>query len=249
MADLLEAVRASELEGLRQWFKPGSRVVEIGGGSGYQASLLAKWGCSVRSLDLAERRPWPHTYFTVESYDGEHLPVADGAADIVFSSNVLQDVPPAKLPAFIDEMRRVLAPGGLAVHVLPSSSWRLSTNATYYAYLAKRLAGIEHRMPGATEVADGSTVAQRRGVAYLLRRLILPPPVGAYPSALAEVFYFRRARWTALFRDRGFEVVSAEGNGLFYTGVGLWPELSIDARRQLAQVLGSACTNLVLRAP
>src|SRR5262249_40433913 len=127
---LLEDVRAAELDGLRRWFPPGARVLELGGGSGFQARPLASWGCAVRSIDLAGGRPWAERYFDVEPYDGVHIPAADGAFDVVFSSNVLLAVPVDRLPALVAETRRVLAPGGVAVHVLPSTAWRVWTNVT-----------------------------------------------------------------------------------------------------------------------
>jgi SAM-dependent methyltransferase len=244
---LLERVRAAELDDLRRWFPPGARVLELGGGSGYQARRLASWGCAVRSIDLADGREWSERYFDVEPYDGEHIPFADTAFDVVFSSNVLLAVPVDRLPALLAETRRVLATGGLAVHALPSATWRLWTNVGYYPYVVKRLVGGRHAVPGAVEAPTRAATLERHGVGHLIKRAVLPPPLGAYPNALAEIYYFSRARWVPFFRRHGFDVVAAAGNGIFYTGVGLAPSLSIDARRRLARVLGSSATNLVLR--
>jgi SAM-dependent methyltransferase len=244
---LLDRVREAELEDLRRWVPPGARVLEIGGGSGYQARILASWGCVVRSIDLAGGRDWTERYFEVEPYDGTHIPFPDAAFDVVFSSNVLHEVPVGRLPALIAETRRVLAPSGVAIHALASATWRVWTNVCYYPYVVKRLAGATHAVPGALEAPSRTATVQRHGVGHLVKRAVLPPPLGAYPNAWAEIYYFSRARWIRFFRGLGFEVVTADGNGIFYTGIGLVPSLSIDARRRLARVLGSSGTNLVFR--
>ena len=47
-------------------------------------------------------------------YDGDALPVEDGAVDVVFAICVVHHVPPARWGAFAAEMARVLRPGGVA---------------------------------------------------------------------------------------------------------------------------------------
>jgi SAM-dependent methyltransferase len=248
--DHLENLRTAEIAALRHWFRPGSRVLEIGGGNGYHASLIASWGCDVVSIDLEQRRPWPRTYFEVKSYDGRHIPAPDASFDLVFSSNVLVEIPAEPLGVLLDETHRVLAPGGVAAHILPSTAWRLWTNLTHYAYVGKRALGIPHLVPG--EVASpagagvGATV-RRRGLGHVLKRAVLPPPIGPNPSAFAELVAFRRGRWAERFRAHRFEIVEACGNDLFYTGVGLLPRLPLSARRRLARVLGAAATSFVLK--
>ena len=122
MDDLLEKLRRAEIESVREWFRPGTRVLEIGGGSGWQASLIASWGCEVVSIDVADRPAPPVQYFPVQTYDGEHIPFPDDSFDLVVSSNVLEHV--RALVPLLAETRRVLRPGGQAVHILPSSSRR-----------------------------------------------------------------------------------------------------------------------------
>lgn len=114
----LERLRRAEIEGVRGWFGPGARVLEIGGGSGWQASLIRQWGCEVVSLDVEGRERPPVEFFPVREYDGTHIPFADASFDRIVSSNVLEHV--RDLPALLAEMRRVLAPGGLMIHILPS---------------------------------------------------------------------------------------------------------------------------------
>ena len=52
-------------------------------------------------------------------YDGRTLPLADGAADLVFSQQVLEHVTDDVLDDYYADEARVLRPGGLAYHQLP----------------------------------------------------------------------------------------------------------------------------------
>ena len=65
----------------------------------------------------------------MQDYDGFTIPFDDNYFDIVFSSNVLEHIP--HVVEFQKELHRVLKPSGKAVHLLPSSRWRLYTNITH----------------------------------------------------------------------------------------------------------------------
>src|SRR3954451_6911212 len=119
----VETIRAAEIDALRQWFPAGARVLEIGGARGHQAHAIASWGAAVESIDVAGRDVGGALVFPVRDYDGRHIPFADDSFDIVFSSNVLEHVP--HIRELLGEMRRVLRPGGVAIHAMPSPTWRL----------------------------------------------------------------------------------------------------------------------------
>ncbi len=91
----------------------GRTVVDIGGGGGWFTAAFRARGahCYLFEPDPAE------LYFRTDApagavvADGYWLPVRDGTADVVFSSNVLEHVPdPIGL---IEEMIRATRPGGL----------------------------------------------------------------------------------------------------------------------------------------
>jgi SAM-dependent methyltransferase len=238
---LLEQLRATELEQCRHSFRPGMRVLDFGGGSGFQAGIMASWGCDVTSIDLAGRAPAPHTYFPVQDYDGRRIPFADGAFDVVFSSNVLEHI--AVLPPVLAELRRVMKPDGSAIHVLPSPAWRFWTSMTHYPFLLKVLLGMQ-RGPG----GGAGDAVRRVGLGGALRRALYPNAHGEYPGALAELYYFSRRRWRRVFEAHGFVVEGERSNGLFCTGHTLAPGLSLERRRRLARRLGSSCHVFVLHA-
>lgn len=239
----LERLRRAELDSVRAYFPVGRRVLEVGGGNGFQANVIAGWGCVVESVDLDVDR-WEVVHFPVRRYDGEYLPFTAGSFDVVFSSNVLEHV--AQLPSLLAETRRVLAPGGIAVHIVPTPVWRFWTLLAHYPGVLWRLAGGRSAAAG-RRLARVDELARDRGWGALVRDALLPPPHGAFPSALAELGGYRLRRWQHAFAVAGWTVERVIPNGLFYTGAALCPGLPLALRRRLAVALGSACRAFVLR--
>lgn len=211
-------------------------MLEIGGGNGFQARTLSGWGLDVTAIDVEASQ----TYFSVQAYDGRTIPAESNAFDHVFSSNVLEHV--RDLGALNDEIRRVLKPGGTAIHILPSSTWRLWTSLAHYAYIVKFLITRKHTIP-----THSAAPATSRNWTHLAKRALLAGPHGEFSSAFAELYGFSRPRWAKVFARDGFEVVHQGTNGLFYTGYGLLPRLSLERRRALAAILGSSCNVFVCR--
>jgi SAM-dependent methyltransferase len=109
----------------------GRRVVDLASGEGYGSSWLAEVAESVVGFDIADeavrhaiahygRRP--NLFFAQAAL--EHLPVVDGAADLVTCFEAIEHVhEPALVTA---EIARILAPGGVAVISTPNK--RLHTD-------------------------------------------------------------------------------------------------------------------------
>lgn len=116
-------VRKEEFFLVAQYFRPGLKVLEIGGGNGYQASLISATGANIISIDIATPSPGIQTYFPVQIYDGRHIPFPEEEFDVIFSSNVLEHI--RDLEAIFSEIRRVIKPDGLIIHILPTPTWRL----------------------------------------------------------------------------------------------------------------------------
>src|SRR5215208_7835716 len=244
MRDPLESLRRAEIEVVEPWFSPGMRVLEIGGGSGYQASVLAAWECDVVSLDLPNRAPYLRQYYPVQHYDGANIPFADESFDLVFSSNVLEHV--RCLSSLLTEMHRVLKPTGLAVHILPSPAWRLWTSVSHYGYLLKYLLSylLKAQLPKPGPVATAPSLhetLERRGPYHVAKRALFSGPHGEYSSALSELYYFSRKRWSRVFSESGFKIKQITETRLFYTGYLTFPNASLETRHRIAPLLGSAC--------
>lgn len=236
---LLDEIRTFELECVRKELIKGHKVLELGGNNGLQASLIKKFGCEVSSIDIAER-PRPRTFHhPVIDYDGRNIPFPDASFDIVFSSNVLEHV--VDLDQVLSETARVLKPGGVSIHVLPSSTWRWWTTSTYYLYYSEKLL---KRI--ATKF--GSSNVENMGLREIGRTLLFPQPHGEYSNAIAELYYFSTHRWRKVFERAGFQVDSLQTNHLFYTGYSALPTLSMKNREKMSRFLGASCNVFILKA-
>lgn len=240
-------LRRTEFLSIQSFFQSGIRVLEIGGGTGYQARLIAATGASVESIDVAAPPPEVERFFPVHMYDGKKLPFPDGCFDVVFSSNVLEHIP--DLETTLSEIQRVMKPDGRTIHILPTPAWRIWTSLSHYLYIVKRLLDLIGRQESSSKSAanEADKLIRARGKWGAFKRVLSPGAHGEYPSAISELWYFRRRRWLRLFEQVGFERVEDRPCGIFYTGYSVFPAISIKRRRKLACILGSATRVFILR--
>jgi len=88
----------------------GALAVDIGGGPGYTAEALKAAGahCVVADYSLAELGLHDRRPESAIQCDAQALPLRDGSANLVYSSNVLEHVPQWR--SMLTEMLRVLEP-------------------------------------------------------------------------------------------------------------------------------------------
>lgn len=239
--------RSEEFAHVRHFFQPGKRVLEIGGGTGFQASLIATTGASIESIDVAEPPPGVEIYFPVRMYGGKTLPFPDDYFDVVFSSNVLEHI--SDLETMFSEMRRVMKSDSWSIHFLPTPAWRIWTSLSHYIHIARRLVGLvgARYHPGYASLARTDDLACTPSAWCAVKRVLRDGPHGKYPSATSELWYFSRRRWLNLFQESGFELVDDRPSRIFYTGYGVFPFISIERRRMLAGFLGSATRVYIFR--
>lgn len=242
----LDRIRFAELCAVRSLFPACATVLEIGGGNGFQAAVLASWGFSVISIDIDTQGTWTHRYFDVVGYDGTVIPVENRKIDVIFSSNVLEHISQTDLMSLFAQMRRVLASGGFAVHLMPSPAWRIFTMLAHYPWLVVRVMRGSKAVGGMAQPTLAA-VTKRRGLRGLIARALWPAPHGEYPSSIVELFAYREQAWRRRFEAGGFEIMRCYPAGVFYTGYTLFPRLSISWRQALAKLLGSACKVYVVK--
>jgi SAM-dependent methyltransferase len=227
----------------------GKRLLEIGAGTGWQSRALSEAGFEVEAVDLpadsaisnhARAREWP-----IRDYDGVHLPFSDQQFDIVYSSNVLEHV--VELDQLMDEVRRVLRPDGIALHLVPNGNWRLLSLLTFYPALAFDGASWLKRDKSAGPSTAASSRQKRSFARKLLRRMI-PHAHGSVGTALGELRRFSRQSWNAYFERRGWEVVHYGNNGIIASGDYLLDSaFPLSLRRQLGRTIGGIAHVYLLR--
>ena len=95
------------------------QALDVGCGRGVIHPCLAGAFQSLTGVDVApqtiELARQANRWVQYQTFDGGHLPFANASFQLVFSINVLHHVQLPRRQAFVTELRRVTAPGGLVV--------------------------------------------------------------------------------------------------------------------------------------
>jgi SAM-dependent methyltransferase len=248
----LQRIRECELQLARSFMLESSTVLEVGAGAGWQAQALAEMGFQVEAIDVEENRYRDNQVWSVAEYDGAHIPFPDNHFDVVFSSNVLEHI--AEIKVFQAEIQRVLKPDGMAIHILPTGSWRFWTSLTYYPYLIKAVIkivanGLLPKVESSLDrKATEATKERKHSWRRILKLLCGPPRHGETGNAISELYSFSRFSWVPFFCRTGWLVRSWFPTRLFYTGHSLFGSLlSMQVRHQMSFVLGSSCNIYILK--
>ncbi len=105
--------------------QPGATALDVGCGTGETMAVLRQLGAHrVAGTDLSENAlayARHHPQGAVLAATAEQLPFADGCADVLVSSDVLEHLSDDRRA--LREYRRVLKPGGLLLVTVPSYQW------------------------------------------------------------------------------------------------------------------------------
>ena len=242
--DLLNRIRAAEIESIVAHFPAGARVLEIGAGTGRQALEVRRLGYAVEAIEIPDSNYNQDRLFPITDYDGRHIPFPDASFDVVFSSNVLEHV--RDLDQLEGEIKRVLRPGGICVHVLPTHRWRFWTTLSAFPAAFQKVAAMRAELRPSRGV--GAFFAALGRALRTLFSPFFPSRHGETGNALSELWLFHPRRWRRHFRAAGFEIVRDDPMGLHYTGhLVLGDRRSLGQRRLMANRYGSACHLFELR--
>ena len=117
LAEQDEAVFAQYLSYFRRWGEPGSRVLDVGCGIGASTRLLRQAGFDALGTDTSARFLPDEPGFFVADF-ARRTDLDDGAFAAAGALNVIEHVPDPR--AFLDELVRVVRPGGLVVICSPN---------------------------------------------------------------------------------------------------------------------------------
>ena len=252
--DYLHALREAELRAALEFFPPKCRILEIGGGTGYQAKMLSQHGHEVHSIDIEASTYRENKVFPVQDFDGHHIPFDNDYFDVIFSSNVLEHIP--HLIEFSSEMKRVLKASGSAIHLVPSGNCRIWTILTHYLFVLKRVwLFFKEEKKKSGKISEPSKILENKqqttaknGLKDKLKKVLLSQRHGEKGNTFSEIYYFSRRYWSSWFQQQGWEIIQYKTNGLFYTMNLLFARTgSLRMRRLLSKFLGSSGHIFVLR--
>jgi len=224
--------------------KRPDRVLELGCGIGYQSAMLAQVAGTVIATDLPDEDLQSHAPGMLQAQllhrqldvknvelvgcSAENLPFDDNSFDMVYSSHVLEHIPD-QIKA-LNEIYRVLKPGGIHFCVVPTRAEKVYALANFYIYLFqrsvfhlfKKISGSGNKSIGEIEkdAASASSVS-------ILKDFPFPPPHGHYKNYQEELKKWTPSQWEdMLLSVKGFETVrvcTTQFNPLLSLLGGIWP--------------------------
>ncbi len=242
----LHHVRSAELKIVEEILghDNGIKILEIGGGDGFQAKVLNDGGFSVISIDTEPRFP---QFFPVEKIDDVKLNFPDETFDVIFTSHVLPHT--TNIGQMFDEIKRVLKKDGFVVHIVPTSGWSFITNVWHYLFIPKYLIkSIKKRIHNKSQIETCSEQPTQiqSSANYKIKKLFLHP-LGENPSFIHELVYFSRKYWERLFLGNGFKIVDVKYGPYITSGYGVFRFRFISFRKKFAEKIFTSSFCFVLK--
>jgi len=241
-------------------YKKSGSLIEIGAGSGFQSRMFSEHGYTVEAVDLEESTYSGDMVYPVKSYNGVNLPFENESFDILFSSNVLEHI--LELDSFQEEMGRVLKEDGLAIHILPTGSWRVWTTLLHPILepirlirdRRRKLRNVDVKHPPINEIStDDLTHPPRNSRLRFLKLFLIaliPRRHGERGNIWSEIYWFSKRHWYSFFEKSGWTVESYHTSNIFYDGSQVPAAfLPMEISLRLSSVLGSSTHIFVLRPP
>jgi SAM-dependent methyltransferase len=247
--EFVNALRTEEINGIvarhRSVFA-AKDLLEIGSGAGAQLLVLRRICRSAIGIENSNRAD---RLTDIVNYDGRGIPFPDASFDVVFSSHVIEHIRDEL--SIHAEMHRVLRPGGVCVHIVPTAAWRVLASILHYPALVKKLVDKLSRPRHAADSAVISESSTRSAASRWRSRLsyaLIQQRHGEFGNWATEHFLFRVSAWHKRFEANGWHVELSEPVGFVQSGHDLLNEwLSWRGRRLIARTLGSSSFVFFLR--
>ena len=245
-----EKIRMEELETALEIFSNEKNldILEIGGRDGFQANIISKKGHKVTSIDINPLSPQIHL---VQKGDITKLDFADDSFDLIYSSNMLQEI--YNIDKAFMEMKRVLKKDGIIIHIVPSSWWSLMTNFWHYYKIPKYLIRsnkfkkiFNSKKVTNIDIQNNKQENKNSKSTTNLKKLFFHP-LGTNTSFIHEIFYFSKFYWKKLFKKNGFNMINEKNCPYFYSAYSVFDFKFLNFRKFLASLGITSCYCFVLK--
>lgn len=164
------ARKAEKVVGIIQQLAPSPHrglALDIGCGAGYISERLRALGWRTISLDVTDHRTIATADFLLGQ--AESLPFSSGLFSLVVSNHVIEHVRDAAV--HLSEIRRVLAPGGLAYVATPNRLWIWEPHfkLPFLSWLPPKLADAYVRVLGRGPFYDVSPLTRGKLISHAAR--------------------------------------------------------------------------------
>jgi len=233
-----EYVRDEELKPALNFFpkKKHSKILEVGGGNGYQASKILKMGYDITSIDIVPAHP---SYFDVQKMDVTVLPYPDNHFDLILTSLVLQHI--KNLDSAFLEMNRVLKHDGMMIHIVPTSWWTIFTNFWHYFYIPKFLfksflKKFNSQLNLKTKVTQNvsNEIKNNNHNKFFKLKLLFLNPLGYNSSFISDIFYFRKNYWKKKLEKYSLKIIDIKNCPISSTGYAVFRNKLLKVRKFFA---------------
>ncbi len=259
VADVYDATRGFPPEaearvaaGLAELLAPGSRLIEVGVGTGRVAAPLAAHGIAITGIDISRKM----LEILGEKTDGVmpvlaeagHLPFRDGTFDAGLFVHILHLVPDVE--GTIRETVRVIRPGGTLLAC--ATSYGPNAGQEAGEIIRRAISEVAGHTPPPFNSNDRSTVAEGQGERGGRGRLNRsePPFLRAMAEIGANLTERELARWRVASTARGLldEVLAQLHSQTWSIPVALLPEIVERAQPGVVAVMGGLDTRVEAEA-
>ena len=245
-----EKIRMEELETALEIFSNEKNldILEIGGRDGFQANIISKKGHKVTSIDINPLSPQIHL---VQKGDITKLDFADDSFDLIYSSNMLQEI--YNIDKAFMEMKRVLKKDGIIIHIVPSSWWSIITNFWHYCLIPKYLIKsnkiqqiFNSKKVTNIDIQNNKQENKNSKSTTNLKKLFFHP-LGANSSFVHEIFYFSKSYWKKSFNNNQFEIINEKNCPYFYSAYSIFRFKFLKFRKFLASIGITSCYCFIMK--
>jgi ubiquinone/menaquinone biosynthesis C-methylase UbiE len=209
------------------------KILDVGGGNGYQAKKISDLGYSIKSIDISSHEKM---YFNVEKIDVTQLPFPDKSFNVILTSLVLQHI--ENLDLGFKEMNRVLSDDGILIHLVPTSYWSLFTNFWHYYQIPKFLIKSISKKNPIKEITDNDDISaeenQQKKKSKILKLFL--NPLDQNFSFIHDAYYFSSFSWKKLLKKNSFQIIKIEKCPILSSGYGIFKNRFQNVRRKFSKI-------------